>query len=686
MSQSKNSAIYRFFAFLALSCAIATVAWVIRDFWLMVIGISGVALGHLYSWRQRNISVLRQLILLFFMVLTAFLGGDILLSGFGDRLLLSRYLIYGLVIGSFDLIKPRNVISSLILGGLLLVLVSEVALNLWFLGFMTVFTILALMAGAAYRTESEASRSTTVDELRWPVAAKFWITFSAGTLLVSGIFFLLMPRLASSQMRQAGWLPSRLDLSLGQWSMLPSKPGASVAPGILASSGNGEAREYGDYAPLVYIGNAADTPVMQVRSRISSYWRGLTLDKYDGHGWLNTSPQSELSDLGRGELALPDSRVKLPGEREYWQAYYLLSDQPNAIFTGYWPGKIYLPEETLHFLERGSLYRVLSPVPDIRPDVLRNDAVVSADTANLALPPITERTATLAESIVRGATTDYDKAIRLERFLLANYPYDLSIVATPPDKDAVDYFLFEQQAGYCSHFATVMAVMARHVGLPARVAAGYLPGYIDTLTGAHVVRAGDAHAWVEINFRRHGWVAFDPTPKSDAAMGFATMHNPVYFGLENLTGVSFTKMLSPLAGNLSLGSFSVPGWFWVLLPVGGVIIILIIWLTNRYKRTTKGNIRQYSRLEGDARRSMLQIYDKTLRLLIKKGLPPHRQHQPLFEYSTIIAAQIGNGRETMQWLTHTANSAAYDPAIFDPSVIPEARQKLTLLKQILKNS
>jgi len=61
-----------------------------------------------------------------------------------------------------------------------------------------------------------------------------------------------------------------------------------------------------------------------------------------------------------------------------------------------------------------------------------------------------------------------------------------------------------------------MAVMARAIGLPARVAAGYLPGRYNGLTGVHEVRLQDAHAWVEIKFREYGWVPFDPTPRPDS--------------------------------------------------------------------------------------------------------------------------------------------------------------------------
>ena len=673
-------------AFLAVSCSIAAVAWSIRDFSLLAIGIPGLAAGHLYSWRRREASLRRSFILLLFMVLTVFLGGDILLSGLSDRLLLSRYLIYGLVLGSFDLMRKRNLMASVILGALLLVLISELALDLWFLVFVVAFTILALTSGIISRVETEAGQAVVIGEVKWLAATKVWLALSCVTILVTAIFFLLMPRLASNQVTQASWLPSRLDLGLGGLLRLPSKPGASMDPGILPSLQEGES--FGStgrpaYATLGYSGSYADTVVMHVRSQISSYWRGLTLDEYDGRGWLSSSAQIRLRNEGRGEFTLPDSSAGLSGERVYWQVYYILSDQPNAVFTGYNPGRIYLPQLDQNFLVKGTLYRALSSVPLLRPQLLRGDSVVEDDMANLKLPHITERTAALAESIVNGAATDYDKAARLERFLLTNYAYRLDVEPLPAGRDAVDFFLFEQQSGYCAHFATAMAVMARHVGLSARVAAGYLPGYIDQLTGAHIVRVGDAHAWVEIHFQQHGWVAFDPTPRPDAAMGFVGKGGWIHFGLEDFTGVTFAGMLSPLAGNLSLGHLSASAWVWgMLLAVVVAAIVLVLRLSRRRLRTRQESLK-YSLLEGEARRLVLELYRRMIVLLVRKGMPPRQLYQPPEEYAALISRQIPAGREIVERLTRLASHAAYDPRPFDPPDVREVKQSLSGLGQAL---
>jgi transglutaminase-like putative cysteine protease len=65
--------------------------------------------------------------------------------------------------------------------------------------------------------------------------------------------------------------------------------------------------------------------------------------------------------------------------------------------------------------------------------------------------------------------------------------------------------------GFCQYYATTMAVLLRDLGVPTRLAEGFLPGALDPNTGTETIRASSAHAWVEVYFPGHGWVMFDPT-------------------------------------------------------------------------------------------------------------------------------------------------------------------------------
>ncbi len=346
---------------------------------------------------------------------------------------------------------------------------------------------------------------------------------------------------------------------------------------------------------------------MHVRSRVASYWRGAVLDEYDGAGWLPSVTNLTLSDRGQGGVLFDDS--KTASSDLYPQTYYLLTDQPNALFTGYEPGRAYLPDPTQPFLSRGTVYRVVSPLPRLRPSFLRRDRVDGTDVSSLELPPISDRTAALAESIVSGAPTDYDKAVRLEQFLLLNYRYDLGVEPYTPGRDAVDVFLFEHQAGYCSQFATAMAVMARHVGLPARVAVGYLPGEFDPMAGACKVRSGDAHAWVEVRMRINGWVPFDPTPRPDAPLFIGAGGSLATFGLGDLMGGRFTGAISSLGGDWLPGTPTIPSASWLAVlsavtAIAAAVVAVAYALLSRSRRAKSGRW-GYTTLHGEHRRALL---------------------------------------------------------------------------------
>ena len=136
----------------------------------------------------------------------------------------------------------------------------------------------------------------------------------------------------------------------------------------------------------------------------------------------------------------------------------------------------------------------------------------------------------LTMSVVEGIDSPLEKALAIQRYLRANYTYSTDVPYPPQGRDFVSCFLLDQGSGYCTYFASAMAVMARLAGLPSRYVEGYLVRAQED--GETVVRGIDAHAWVEIYFEGIGWVSFDPTPgQSD---------NP-----EGTGGSSFTPPATP---------------------------------------------------------------------------------------------------------------------------------------------
>jgi hypothetical protein len=127
------------------------------------------------------------------------------------------------------------------------------------------------------------------------------------------------------------------------------------------------------------------------------------------------------------------------------------------------------------------------------------------------------RVAQLASQIVGSASNDYDKAAAIENHLRTRFGYTLELPKTAA-KDPISNFLFERKEGHCEYFASSMAVMLRTLGIPSRVVNGFRTDEFNDISGSYVVRAKDAHAWVEAYFPGYGWQTFDPTPSGNSGI------------------------------------------------------------------------------------------------------------------------------------------------------------------------
>lgn len=148
---------------------------------------------------------------------------------------------------------------------------------------------------------------------------------------------------------------------------------------------------------------------------------------------------------------------------------------------------------------------------------LQEDALPpAADTAPhdmrpfLGLPALPPRVGETAHALTSGAVNDTARALALEAYL-RSLPYSYQVAPLPAAGDAVDQFLFDMRQGYCTYYASAMAVMARTLGIPARVASGYATGDYDPASHSYTLYERLAHAWPELYIDGR-WVAFEPTP------------------------------------------------------------------------------------------------------------------------------------------------------------------------------
>src|SRR5690606_31594525 len=122
------------------------------------------------------------------------------------------------------------------------------------------------------------------------------------------------------------------------------------------------------------------------------------------------------------------------------------------------------------------------------------------------------------------------QALALQTYFrdISNFRYDTRVPEARTE-DAVWDFL-TQRTGYCVQFATAMTIMARTLGVPARIGVGFLPGRADTsVVGRYVVSGRQAHAWPELYFADAGWVRFEPTPATQT--GAPPVYADPYGGL-----------------------------------------------------------------------------------------------------------------------------------------------------------
>jgi transglutaminase-like putative cysteine protease len=133
--------------------------------------------------------------------------------------------------------------------------------------------------------------------------------------------------------------------------------------------------------------------------------------------------------------------------------------------------------------------------------------------------------ARMAASITAGAHTPFSRALALQNYFTKPGRFTYALHGRLPA--TVLQFLTTDRRGFCQQFAFSMAVLARLIGIPSRVAVGYTAG-APQRGNTWQVTTSDAHAWPELYFPRTGWLRFEPTPSGPHGQGTATP--PAYSG------------------------------------------------------------------------------------------------------------------------------------------------------------
>jgi hypothetical protein len=224
-----------------------------------------------------------------------------------------------------------------------------------------------------------------------------------------------------------------------------------------------------------------------------------------------------------------------------------------------------------------------------------------------------------ARSVTGDTHSPYAAAVALERWFRTTGGFTYSTQPPPtPGLPPLAGFVLETKTGYCQHYAGAMALMLRLLGVPARVAVGFVRGtYHD---GVWTITDHDAHAWVEVWFRGYGWLPFDPTPgrgrlaasysaasarfdpAAEARLLSSVVHGGEVFGTVGLNGVGATKRPNvKSAADLGVrGLLPTPPpsrhdslvRFLLLLALGMVVAISLLKLARRRLRYVTRNPRR----------------------------------------------------------------------------------------------
>jgi protein-glutamine gamma-glutamyltransferase len=257
-------------------------------------------------------------------------------------------------------------------------------------------------------------------------------------------------------------------------------------------------------------------------------WRGIALSSFNGREWTNSYDQTQLRPAMDGSYRLapgrdPHSEAANAGR----SIHYRVLMEPlgtNVFFLAERPQRLMGNFRQVSMDSGGAVFDIDADHPINRYEAESRLAAIDSDELRVApntvprgmeeylkLPPLDIRISKLAEKITAAAPSNYDKSVALEQYLSTHFGYTLELPRSLP-QDPLANFLFERKRGHCEYFASSMAVMLRSVGVPSRIVTGFRGGEFNDLTGQYVVRASDAHSWVEAYFPGSGWVSFDPTP------------------------------------------------------------------------------------------------------------------------------------------------------------------------------
>jgi transglutaminase-like putative cysteine protease len=291
------------------------------------------------------------------------------------------------------------------------------------------------------------------------------------------------------------------------------------------------------------------------------YWRAVTYDRIELSGWsvsnastIVRDPSSPLMEgladdvtsEGRSELAVTITPADFNGSTILSPATPINVDESTRLTV---LGSGFFAMADRNGGNGAYVLRALVPVTGDQPGQLNEEALRAAgqdypvEVASLYLGvpegAIGPDAQALEDKIVAEARsgTPYDLAAQLvEELHSSTYDYQKDVRNVDcAGLGTVECFA-RFKRGFCQYYAATMAVLLRDLGVPTRIAQGFLPGSRDRNTGVEQILNSNAHAWVEVYFPGYGWVTFDPTGGGVAVIAPLPSGKPVASGSPRASG------------------------------------------------------------------------------------------------------------------------------------------------------
>jgi transglutaminase-like putative cysteine protease len=305
------------------------------------------------------------------------------------------------------------------------------------------------------------------------------------------------------------------------------------------------------YGPLPWASSAE--PMVSVASRAPHLWRAATLARFDGVGFVRSSPQPRgtsglegvslhprwvtrttvaVRGLSSRQLLSPGEIIGASVRGETAPNMGAIAADGTLTVSAATPSgdrytvTAYAPRPSVAEMRRAPSTFPTSDAPYTELELPAVDGLLTTVSpsepggAALINASVYAPVYALAHRLAVGASSTYGVAARIQTFFSHGFTYNQH-----PRGHAFPLiaFLFSERSGYCQQFSGAMTLMLRMDGIPARVAAGFLSGARESSSGRYDVTAEDAHEWVEVFFAGIGWVPFNPTPTSRLAGSYSAL-------------------------------------------------------------------------------------------------------------------------------------------------------------------